>query len=200
MVTRAEVDRLPARTILRGEFWIGEVRVRRTRRHDGEVALAEQRRHRLATAAGHRADGANHGRLDDHLAGVDGGLRRIVLASGCGAVVQNEGSDLVATDTTGGVGLLDRQQRAAQDGGRILGAGAGERKIDADGHEFGLGARGARDADQGSRTEQGDCRTTGNPTASLNLHDGLLPHLSAARTPRQSVRQSPREADAQGCD
>ena len=41
-------------------------------------------------------------------------------------------------------------------------------------------------------------RTT--PTASLILHDGLLPHLSAARTSRQSVRQSPREADAQGCD
>ena len=39
-----------------------------------------------------------------------------------------------------------------------------------------------------------------NPTASLILHDGLLPHLSAARTSRQSVRQSPREADAQGCD
>jgi predicted aspartyl protease len=41
---------------------------------------------------------------------------------------------------------------------------------------------------------------TYNPTASLILHDGLLPHLSAARTSRQSVRQSPREADAQGCD
>jgi hypothetical protein len=39
-----------------------------------------------------------------------------------------------------------------------------------------------------------------NPTASLILHDGLLLHLSAARTSRQSVRQSPREADAQGCD
>jgi hypothetical protein len=44
------------------------------------------------------------------------------------------------------------------------------------------------------------CRALGNPTASLNLHDGLLTHLSAARTPRQSVRQSPREADAQGRD
>ena len=39
-----------------------------------------------------------------------------------------------------------------------------------------------------------------NPTASLILHDGLLPHLSAARTPQQSVRQRPREEDAQGCD
>jgi transposase len=45
-----------------------------------------------------------------------------------------------------------------------------------------------------------DIREVVNPTESLNLHDGLLPHLSAARTPRQSVRQGSREADAQGCD
>jgi hypothetical protein len=42
--------------------------------------------------------------------------------------------------------------------------------------------------------------TTPNPTASLILHDGLLTHLSAARTSRQCVRQSPRKADTQGCD
>jgi signal transduction histidine kinase len=39
-----------------------------------------------------------------------------------------------------------------------------------------------------------------SPTASLILHDGLLPHLSAARTSWQCARQSPREADTQGCD
>jgi hypothetical protein len=39
-----------------------------------------------------------------------------------------------------------------------------------------------------------------NPTASLILHGGLLTHLSAARTSRQCVRQSPRKADTQGCD
>ena len=37
-----------------------------------------------------------------------------------------------------------------------------------------------------------------NPTASLILHGGLLTHLSAARTSRQCVRQSPRKADTQG--
>ena len=36
-----------------------------------------------------------------------------------------------------------------------------------------------------------------SPTASLILHDGLLPHLSAARTSWQCARQSPREADTQ---
>ena len=49
-------------------------------------------------------------------------------------------------------------------------------------------------------TGKPEFRLPTNPTSSLNLHDGLLPHLPAARTPRQSVRQSPREADAQGCD
>ena len=34
-----------------------------------------------------------------------------------------------------------------------------------------------------------------SPTASLILHGGLLPHLSAARTSWQCARQSPREAD-----
>ena len=39
-----------------------------------------------------------------------------------------------------------------------------------------------------------------NPTASLNLLDRLLTHLSATRTSWQCVSQSPREADTQRCD
>ena len=39
-----------------------------------------------------------------------------------------------------------------------------------------------------------------SPTASLILLDRPLTHLSATRTSRQSVRQSPREADTQCCD
>jgi IS5 family transposase len=39
-----------------------------------------------------------------------------------------------------------------------------------------------------------------NPTASLILLDRRLPHLSATRTSRQRVHQTPREADTQRCD
>ena len=39
-----------------------------------------------------------------------------------------------------------------------------------------------------------------NPTASLNPPDYLLTHLSATRTSRHCVRQSPRKADTQRCD
>lgn len=39
-----------------------------------------------------------------------------------------------------------------------------------------------------------------SPIASLILHEGLLTHLSAARTSRQCVRQRSCDADTQGCN
>ncbi len=132
----AEVDRLAGRPVHRGELRIGQVGVGGTRRHRGEVALAEQRRHRLAAAARHRADRGDHRGVDDHLARVGRRLRGIVLAGGRGAVVQDQRADLVAADAALGVGFLDRELRAVQDVRRVLGRRAGQRQVDADGDEF----------------------------------------------------------------
>ena len=46
----------------------------------------------------------------------------------------------------------------------------------------------------------GDRTAALNPTASLILLDRPLTPLTAARTTRQCLRQSPREADTQRCD
>ena len=169
----AEVDRLAGRPIDLGELRIGQVGVGGTRRHRGEVALAEQRRHRLAAAARHRADRGNHVGIDDHLAGVDRRLRGIVLARGRGAVVQHELPDLVAADTAAGVGFLDRKLRAVQDVRCVLGRRAGERQVDADGDEFVSGARRADQAGKRGRAKQGEGGTAGN--AHRNLHGLLRP-------------------------
>ena len=75
---------------------------------------------------------ATTGLLDDHLAGVGRGLRRIVLPGGRGAVVEQQDLDLVAGDPALRVGLVDRQQRAVLDQFGVVRVGAGKGQVYAD--------------------------------------------------------------------
>ncbi len=84
----AEIDRLAGWPVLLGEFRAGDIGVGRARRDRRQIALAENRCHRLARATHLRADRGDDVRVRHHLARVGRGLRRVVLAGRGGAVVQ----------------------------------------------------------------------------------------------------------------
>ena len=132
----AEEDRLAGGLVLPGELRVRDVRVGRRWGDDRKPGLTEDGRHRLASAAHLRADGGNNGLVGRHLAGVDRGLRRVVLAGRCRAVVQQDQVHLPAVGASGGVGLLERHHRAVLHAVGGLRVAAGEGQVQADPHRL----------------------------------------------------------------
>jgi hypothetical protein len=170
----AEIDRPAARIELPGEFRVGEVGVGRGRGDRRQIALAEDRRHRLAAAAVLRPDRGDDIGVRDHLAGIGRRLRRIVLAGGGGAVVEDHGLDRVAGDAAIGVGVVDRQEGAVLDEGGVLVARPGERHVDADGDALIGGEHRARDERPGERAGERDGRQPGDQGAAGGHRVDLL--------------------------
>ena len=157
-----EVDRLAGGPVLLGEFGIGQVGVGGAWRHRGQITLAEQRRHRLAAAAGHRPDGSDHRGVGDHFAGIGRCLRGIVLPGGRCAIIQAQHPQFVAADAALGVGFLYRQHRTC----RIVVASSAEAPVSA------LRPDEAREC---RRAEQGEGGAAGN--THQNLPRGAAEHL-----------------------
>jgi hypothetical protein len=103
-----------------GRYWpakfrIGDIGVRGTRRDRCQIALAEDRRHRLARAAHLRTDRGDDLFVGNHLSRVCSGLRRIVLARRGSAVVEQHHRDFIAGNPALFVGFVDGKQRTVLD-------------------------------------------------------------------------------------
>ena len=146
----AEIHRLAGRAVLGGEFRVGDIGIGRRRRDDRQIAFRQDRRHRLASTRHLRPEGCHEGFVGHHLLGVGGGLGRIVLAGGHGAIVEFHVFELVALDRIGRIGVVERHDGSIGNPHRGFGIRTGERHVHADLDHLVSGERTLRHPDRGS--------------------------------------------------